>query len=161
MSSILYLNPVSLLRMLCTQQCTPDISQSLSPNNSRQTSIDLPLGRDIGVSPEFDVCPKFYVQSCAGWNIVLYCAALYRASMESVQWIGKLIMKNEIRIRIISWMEIISIRSISIHVFAETGRRMQRSKDTITSTYHVDVIVAKRISVEVHGLGRFFDLKDK
>ena len=50
-----------------------------SPNNSRRTPIARSLGRDMDVILEFEVLPKFYIRNwCVGWNIVLYCTAIYR-----------------------------------------------------------------------------------
>ena len=53
-----------------------------SPHNSRKTLIARPLGRGMGVFREFEMWPKFYIQSCcAVCNIVLYCTVIYRESI--------------------------------------------------------------------------------
>ena len=50
-----------------------------SPNKSRRTPIARSLGRDMDVVLELEVLPKFYIRNwCVGWNIVLYCTAIYR-----------------------------------------------------------------------------------
>ena len=53
-----------------------------SPNNSRRTPIARSLGWDMDVILEFEVLPKFYIRNwCVGWNIVLYCTAIYPESI--------------------------------------------------------------------------------
>ena len=53
-----------------------------SSNNSRNTPIACPRGRGMGVFCEFERWPKFYFRiACAVGNNVLYCTAIYRASI--------------------------------------------------------------------------------
>ena len=53
-----------------------------SPNNSGETHIARPLGRDIGVCHEFDVWPKFYLQNYGtGCVILLYIELRYLESL--------------------------------------------------------------------------------
>ena len=50
-----------------------------SPNNSWRTPITRSLRWDMDVILEFEVLPKLYTRNwCVGWNIVLYCTAIYR-----------------------------------------------------------------------------------
>ena len=49
-----------------------------SPLISRKAAIARPLGLGMGVFLEFEVWPKFYLRSCAGWNIARYCTGIYR-----------------------------------------------------------------------------------